>query len=150
MGHSRQTRYPSLAVSMARGSRVGLRFDATFLKFQIDLKTVVIVGHESGALRGSGGGPQPRGGGRAGSHGLADPGWCGQLSERKASLLQALRFAPDVVLTMEFPSVLAEQLAAGELDVALIPSVEYLRGAGRGYEIIPGIRDRGSRSRCGV
>ena len=47
--------------------------------------------------------------------------------------------APDVVLTMEFPSVLAEQLAAGELDVALIPSVEYLRAAGRGYEIIPGI-----------
>ncbi len=47
-------------------------------------------------------------------------------------------FAPDVRLTMEVPSRLAEQLADGELDVALIPSVEYLRGAGRGYEIIPG------------
>jgi chorismate dehydratase len=46
--------------------------------------------------------------------------------------------APDVRLTMEVPSRLAEQLAAGELDVALIPSVEYLREAGRGYEIIPG------------
>jgi chorismate dehydratase len=46
--------------------------------------------------------------------------------------------APDVRLTMEVPSRLAEQLAAGELDVALIPSVEYLRAAGRGYEIIPG------------
>ena len=46
--------------------------------------------------------------------------------------------APDVRLSMDVPSRLAEQLAAGELDVALIPSVEYLRGAGRGYEIIPG------------
>ncbi len=47
-------------------------------------------------------------------------------------------FAPDVRLSMDVPSRLAEQLAAGELDVALIPSVEYLRGAGLGYEIIPG------------
>jgi chorismate dehydratase len=46
--------------------------------------------------------------------------------------------APDVVLSMDVPSRLAEQLAAGELDLALIPSVEYLRGASRGYEIIPG------------
>jgi chorismate dehydratase len=47
--------------------------------------------------------------------------------------------APQVRLTMEVPSRLAEQLAAGELDVALIPSVEYLREASRGYEIIPEI-----------
>jgi chorismate dehydratase len=47
-------------------------------------------------------------------------------------------FAPQVRLSMEVPSRLAEQLAEGELDVALIPSVEYLRGASRGYEIIPG------------
>jgi chorismate dehydratase len=40
---------------------------------------------------------------------------------------------------MDVPSLLAEQLGDGELDVALIPSVEYLRGAGWGYEIIPGI-----------
>jgi chorismate dehydratase len=39
---------------------------------------------------------------------------------------------------MEVPSRLGEQLAAGELDLALIPSVEYLRGAERGYEILPG------------
>jgi chorismate dehydratase len=45
---------------------------------------------------------------------------------------------PRVRLTMEVPSLLAEQLAAGELDVALIPSVEYLRGVDRGYEIIDG------------
>jgi chorismate dehydratase len=46
--------------------------------------------------------------------------------------------APEVRLSMDVPSRLAEQLADGELDVALIPSVEYLRGASRGYEIIPG------------
>ncbi|WP_165245390.1 menaquinone biosynthetic enzyme MqnA/MqnD family protein [Paludisphaera soli] len=47
-------------------------------------------------------------------------------------------FAPGVELSMEVPSRLAEKLSAGELDVALIPSVEYLRGASRGYEILPG------------
>jgi len=48
------------------------------------------------------------------------------------------QYAPQVKLSMDVPSRLAEQLAAGELDVALIPSVEYLRGASRGYDIIPG------------
>jgi chorismate dehydratase len=38
---------------------------------------------------------------------------------------------------MDLPSRLADRLASGELDVALIPSVEYLRGAGSGYEIVP-------------
>lgn len=47
-------------------------------------------------------------------------------------------FAPDVSLMMDYPSVLADRLAAGDLDVALIPSVEYLRGVERGYEIVPG------------
>jgi chorismate dehydratase len=47
-------------------------------------------------------------------------------------------FAPGVRLSMDVPSRLAEQLAGGELDVALIPSVEYLRGMEFGYEIIPG------------
>jgi chorismate dehydratase len=37
-------------------------------------------------------------------------------------------------LTTDYPSLLADQLAAGELDVALIPSIEYLRG--EGYEIV--------------
>jgi chorismate dehydratase len=45
---------------------------------------------------------------------------------------------PRIELAMEVPSRLAERLAAGELDVALIPSVEYLRGAELGYQIIPG------------
>ena len=39
---------------------------------------------------------------------------------------------PNVRLSMDVPSRLAEQLADGELDVALIPSVEYLRGAESG------------------
>lgn len=47
-------------------------------------------------------------------------------------------FAPGISLTMEVPGRLADRLASGELDVALIPSIEYLRGASLGYEIIPG------------
>jgi chorismate dehydratase len=47
-------------------------------------------------------------------------------------------YAPDVRLSMDVPSRLAEQLADGALDVALIPSIEYLRGVDRGYEVIPG------------
>ncbi len=47
-------------------------------------------------------------------------------------------FAPGVRLSMDVPSRLAEQLAADELDVALIPSVEYLRGVANGYEILSG------------
>lgn len=47
-------------------------------------------------------------------------------------------FAPGVSLEMDLPSRLADRLAAGSLDVALIPSVEYLRGASLGYEILPG------------
>jgi chorismate dehydratase len=46
-------------------------------------------------------------------------------------------FAPGVSLEMDLPSRLADRLAAGDLDVALIPSVEYLRGASRGYQIVP-------------
>ena len=43
-----------------------------------------------------------------------------------------------VELSMDLPSRLASRLASGSLDVALIPSVEYLRGAASGYEILPG------------
>jgi chorismate dehydratase len=46
--------------------------------------------------------------------------------------------APYVRLLMDLPSRLADRLAQGELDVALIPSVEYYRGAALGYEILPG------------
>ena len=47
-------------------------------------------------------------------------------------------FAPEVRLSMDVPSRLAEQLAAGDLDVALIPSVEYLKGVSHGYRALPG------------
>lgn len=46
----------------------------------------------------------------------------------------------DVRLSMDLPSRLADRLARGELDVALIPSIEYLRGAAAGldYRIMSG------------
>ncbi len=47
-------------------------------------------------------------------------------------------FGDRVRLVMDVPSRLADRLADGDLDVALIPSVEYLRGASSGYEILPG------------
>ncbi len=47
-------------------------------------------------------------------------------------------FAPGVELVLDVPSHLAVRLSSGNLDVALIPSVEYLWGAASGYEILPG------------
>jgi chorismate dehydratase len=44
------------------------------------------------------------------------------------------RLAPQIELVLDLPSRLADRLAAGELDVALIPSVEYFHGSG--YTII--------------
>ncbi len=44
-------------------------------------------------------------------------------------------FAPDIALSLDLPSRLADQLAAGELDVGLIPVIEYLRGDG--YSVVP-------------
>jgi chorismate dehydratase len=41
---------------------------------------------------------------------------------------------PDAEIRLDYPSRLADDLAAGRLDVALIPSVEYFRG--EGYEIV--------------
>ncbi|WZO99424.1 menaquinone biosynthesis protein [Isosphaeraceae bacterium EP7] len=46
--------------------------------------------------------------------------------------------APGATLVMDVPSRLASRLAEGSLDVALIPSVEYLRGMSSGYRILPG------------
>ena len=42
--------------------------------------------------------------------------------------------APDADLLLDYPSRLADDLTAGRLDVALIPSVEYFRG--RGYAVV--------------
>ena len=51
-------------------------------------------------------------------------------------LIDGLRESLDAgdSLTLNLPSRLAQQLAGGELDIALIPSVEYLRGSG--YRIV--------------
>ena len=45
--------------------------------------------------------------------------------------------APEAELILEVPSRLADHLADGDLDVALIPAIEYFRG-GR-YTIVPNI-----------
>jgi chorismate dehydratase len=45
--------------------------------------------------------------------------------------------APEAELSLEVPSRLADQLAAGELDVALIPVIEYFRAGA--YSIVPNI-----------
>jgi chorismate dehydratase len=45
--------------------------------------------------------------------------------------------APEAELILDYPSRLADLLAAGWLDVALIPVIEYFRG--NGYRIIPDI-----------
>ena len=46
-------------------------------------------------------------------------------------------FAPTVRLVLDYPSRLADRLARDELDVALIPSIEYARGVSKGYAILP-------------
>src|SRR4051812_5791352 len=47
------------------------------------------------------------------------------------------RLAPQADLVLDLPSRLADQLAAGELDVGLIPVVEVFRGPG--YSVLPDI-----------
>src|SRR5213595_1790687 len=47
---------------------------------------------------------------------------------------QLERFAPQIDLRFDLPSCLADDLAAGQLDVALIPSIEYFQDPG--YSIV--------------
>src|SRR5271169_5972497 len=46
-------------------------------------------------------------------------------------------FAPNIDLSLEVPSKLADQLHDGDLDVALIPAIEYFRAGN--YSIVPDI-----------
>jgi chorismate dehydratase len=46
-------------------------------------------------------------------------------------------FAPHIELSLDLPSRLADQLAAGTIDVGLVPVVEYIRGPD--YSVIPNI-----------
>ncbi len=48
----------------------------------------------------------------------------------KPLIHQLEKHLPDCELSLDLPSRLADRLSAGDLDVALIPSVEYLRGEG--------------------
>ena len=46
-------------------------------------------------------------------------------------------FAPEITLSLELPSRLADQMARGELDIGLIPVIEYFRA--ENYSFIPGV-----------
>jgi len=46
-------------------------------------------------------------------------------------LVYGLRQQPGVSLSFDVPSALAEKLRAGEIDVGLVPIVEYLRGVAK-------------------
>ena len=50
-------------------------------------------------------------------------------------------FAPEADLTIDVPSALADRLKSGDMDIALVPSIEYYRGVGSGLglEIVPGL-----------
>lgn len=47
------------------------------------------------------------------------------------------QLAPDAQVILDYPSRLAERLARGDLDVALIPIIEYFRSGQ--YSLVPGI-----------
>lgn len=55
----------------------------------------------------------------------------------KPLICDLAELAPEADLVLDLPSRLATQLAAGDLDVALIPVVEYFRG--RDYRLLPGM-----------
>lgn len=55
----------------------------------------------------------------------------------KPLIYELERLAPQIELSLDLPSRLADRMAAGELDVGLIPAVEYLRAGD--YSLIPGI-----------
>ena len=54
-----------------------------------------------------------------------------------APLVHGLAGDPAFTLTADVPSRIAEQLHAGQIDVGMIPSIEYARG--EGYAIVPGV-----------
>jgi chorismate dehydratase len=55
----------------------------------------------------------------------------------KPLIYRLQELAPPAELSLDVPSRLADQLAKGDLDVALIPSIEYFRG--QNYSIVPGM-----------
>src|SRR3954451_11010485 len=55
----------------------------------------------------------------------------------KPLICDLTRIAPEVDLLLDVPSRLADRLAAGELDVALIPVIEYFRAGN--YSVVPDV-----------
>lgn len=55
----------------------------------------------------------------------------------KPLIYELERLAPDAELILDYPSRLAESLQACQLDVALIPVIEYFRAGS--YSLVPGI-----------
>ena len=55
----------------------------------------------------------------------------------KPLIYRLAELAAPAELRLDVPSRLADELASGELDVALVPSIEYFRG--RDYRIVPGM-----------
>jgi chorismate dehydratase len=55
----------------------------------------------------------------------------------KPLICELEELAPEARLVLDVPSRLADRLAAGELDVALVPVIEYFRADG--YSIIPDV-----------
>src|SRR3954451_2977080 len=56
---------------------------------------------------------------------------------RKPLICDLETLAPEAELVLDVPSRLADQLAAGELDVGLIPVIEYFRAGC--YQVVPDI-----------
>ena len=55
----------------------------------------------------------------------------------KPLICDLARIAPEAVLLLDVPSRLADRLAAGEMDVALIPVIEYFRAGC--YTVVPDV-----------
>ncbi len=55
----------------------------------------------------------------------------------KPLIERLIDFAPNIHLSLDLPSRLADQLAAGLIDVGLIPVVEFFRG--RNYRFVPNV-----------
>src|SRR5262245_65780526 len=55
----------------------------------------------------------------------------------KPLICDLTRIAPEAELLLDVPSRLADRLADGELDVALIPVIEYFRAAS--YSVVPNV-----------
>src|SRR5437868_9755222 len=55
----------------------------------------------------------------------------------KPLIHELAELAPEAELRLEVPSLLADQLHRGQLDVALIPVIEYFRHGG--YRVVPDI-----------